>query len=90
MAVLKLNQWQVYIVQCADNTLYTGVTNNLDQRLKDHNLGKGAKYTRVRLPVKLVYTEACKSRSTASQREWEIKQLPRLDKLKLIASLSSV
>ena len=86
MAVLELNQWQVYIVQCADDTLYTGVTNNLDQRLKNHNLGKGAKYTRVRLPVKLVYAEVCENRSTASQREWEIKQLSRLDKLKLIAS----
>ncbi len=86
MAALKLNQWQVYIVQCADDTLYTGVTNHLDQRLENHNSGKGAKYTRVRLPVKLVYAEVCKNRSAASQREWAIKQFSRLDKLKLIAS----
>ena len=86
MAALKLNQWQVYIVQCADETLYTGVTNHLDQRLKNHNSGKGAKYTRVRLPVKLVYAESCQNHSVALKREWAIKQFSRLDKLKLIAS----
>jgi len=86
MVALKLNQWQVYIVQCADDTLYTGVTNHLDQRLKNHNSGKGAKYTRVRLPVKLVYAENCQNHSVALKREWAIKKFSRLDKLKLIAS----
>ncbi len=78
--------WSVYILQCNDATLYTGVTNDIEARLHAHNhLVTGAKYTRVRRPVSLVYSEICKSRSLAQKREHEIKKLTRLNKLKLIA-----
>ena len=73
-----------YIVKCADSTLYTGWTNDLDKRIKAHNSGKGAKYTRARRPVELVYYERFLTRQEAMKREWEIKQLARKDKLKLI------
>jgi len=75
--------WWVYIVECADNTLYTGITNDIDKRISVHNAGKGAKYTQSRLPVKLVYQESCKDRVHAGQREYQIKQLNRSDKEEL-------
>ncbi len=77
----------VYIVKCSDSTLYTGITSEMDRRIKEHNFSdKGAKYTRVRRPVELVYTEEYPSRSLASKREYEIKKhMSREDKLKLIA-----
>ncbi len=74
----------VYIVQCADNTLYTGWTTNLPRRLQAHNTAHGAKYTKPRRPVTLVYYESCDSKSQALQREAEIKQLTRQEKLCLI------
>lgn len=75
--------WYVYILECADGTLYTGITTDVNKRLETHNKGKGAKYTRVRLPVKLrVYFES-EDRSSASKEEWRIKQLTREQKLKL-------
>ncbi|NLP45869.1 MAG: GIY-YIG nuclease family protein [Epulopiscium sp.] len=74
----------VYILECSDHTLYTGWTNNLTKRLKTHAQGKGAKYTRARLPVKLVYYEKHKNRISAQKREYEIKQLTRKEKLQLI------
>ncbi|MDD3160037.1 MAG: GIY-YIG nuclease family protein [Candidatus ainarchaeum sp.] len=76
----------VYFVKCKDNTLYCGYTNNLENRIKIHNLGKGAKYTKKRLPVKLVYFEEFESKSEALKREYKLKQLKRLDKLNLINS----
>jgi len=79
--------WYVYIVQCADDSLYTGVTVDIERRVHEHNhSNKGAKYTRVRRPVSLVYQEACSTRSIACQREWAIKQLTRTQKLALTAS----
>ena len=73
-----------YILECADGTLYCGWTNNLDRRLKAHNEGKGAKYTRSRRPVALVYYEAFSTKEEAMRREYEIKQLPRKKKEELI------
>ena len=75
------------MVQCADKTLYTGITTVLERRIEEHNSSnKGAKYTRVRRPVKLVYSEKFPNRSTASSREYEIKKkMSRAEKLKLIA-----
>ena len=81
-----MKKWQVYILRCGDGTLYTGITNDLDQRLKAHNEKRGARYTRARLPVTLVYQEEAASRSQASRREIIIKKLPRLKKLELIAT----
>ncbi|RKM62895.1 MULTISPECIES: GIY-YIG nuclease family protein [unclassified Butyrivibrio] len=73
-----------YIVECADGSLYCGWTNDLEKRIADHNAGKGAKYTKTRLPVKLVYHEEFDTKEEAMSREWHIKQLRREDKLKLI------
>ncbi len=74
----------VYILECADGTYYTGWTNDLDRRLLAHNSGKGAKYTRSRRPVTLVYSAACESESEARSREYAIKQLNRSQKTALI------
>ncbi len=77
----------VYIVECADNTLYTGCTNNITHRIQEHNSGRsGAKYTRSRRPVRLVYTEQRATLSDALRREGEIKRLSRAEKLLLIQS----
>ena len=74
----------VYILRCGDGTLYTGWTNDLEKRLKTHAAGKGAKYTRARLPVTLVYTEAFETEHEARSRECHIKRLSRGQKLSLI------
>ena len=76
----------VYILRCADGTLYTGYTDNPERRARVHNAGKGAKYTRSRLPVELVYREAFGDKSAALRREREIKRLTRAQKLALIAA----
>ena len=74
----------VYIVKCADGTYYTGYTNDLERRIKQHNAGEGAKYTKGRRPVKLVHSERFKSKSKAMQREYKIKQLARQRKIEII------
>lgn len=75
----------IYILECSDKTLYTGYTNDLENRLKAHNEGKGAKYTKSRLPVKMVYSEAFDDKKEAMSREWFIKhRLTREEKLELI------
>jgi len=74
----------VYILQCADGTLYTGWTTDLERRLQAHNSGQGARYTRGRRPVRLVYHEEQPARSAAQKREVAIRRLSRVDKLKLI------
>ncbi len=78
--------YYVYMVKCADDTLYTGIATELDRRIEEHNASdKGAKYTRVRRPVKLVYSEKYPDRSSASKREYEIKKkMTRAEKLALI------
>lgn len=76
--------WIVYILECADQTLYTGVTTDLLRRLREHENGKGAKYTKGRGPLTLLYTETYHNRSDASKRELHIKSLTRASKLKLI------
>jgi putative endonuclease len=65
--------WIVYMLECADKTLYTGITNNLDRRMAEHGVGKGAKYTKGRGPFRLVYSETCQGRAEASRRETAIK-----------------
>ncbi|WP_017932165.1 GIY-YIG nuclease family protein [Robiginitomaculum antarcticum] len=76
--------WTIYILRCADGTLYCGVTNNLARRLTQHNAGRGAKYTMRRGPVTVVYTEDAPDRSAAQKREAAIKKLTRPEKLSLI------
>ncbi|NMA03542.1 MAG: GIY-YIG nuclease family protein [Clostridiales bacterium] len=76
----------VYILQCFDESLYTGWTNDIEKRLKAHELGKGGKYTRGRLPIRLVYLEKYDDKIAAQKREYQIKQMKRAEKLKLINS----
>lgn len=77
-------QWVVYILECADGTLYTGITDDLERRLKAHNSGRGAKYTRGRGPVQLRYQEPCGDHGMALRREIAIKRLTRTEKWALI------
>ena len=76
----------IYILECADSSLYCGWTNDIDRRVVAHNSGKGAKYTRSRLPVRLVYMEEFATKEEALSREWAIKKLTREDKLSLISN----
>ena len=84
----KESQWVVYIVKCNDETFYTGITNELERRLTEHNdstpNSKAARYTRARQPVELIYSEACTNRQEASKREFAIKKLRRRQKEELV------
>jgi len=79
-----------YLVKCADNTLYCGWTNHLEKRMEAHNQGKGAKYTKTRRPVELVYYESYPTKEEAMRREVQIKKLSRKDKLSLIEKSESL
>jgi len=79
-----MSDWKVYVLKCNDGSLYTGVTNDLAKRLKNHNLGLASKYTRAKRPVSVVHTEDTNNESSAKKREAEIKKLSRQDKLELI------
>ena len=79
--------WTVYILECSDQTLYTGITNDLMRRVAQHNAGQGAKYTRGRGPLKLVYWESCEDKSQALRREIRIKALSRAEKIELITKV---
>lgn len=79
-------KWFVYILECGDKSLYTGITNDIEKRLKAHNSGKGAKFTKYRCPVVLRYYEKVKDKSSALKREIAIKKLTRQKKLNLIAT----
>ncbi len=78
------SMWYVYIIKCSDKSLYTGITNDVARRVKVHNSRKGGKYTRSRLPVKLLYKEICQTKSEALKREIKIKSLSRKEKLELL------
>jgi len=80
----RINSWSVYMVECSDGTIYTGISNNVSKRISNHNDGKGAKYTRARLPVVLKWSQSCENKSEASKLEYKIKKLSRKQKLKLI------
>ena len=77
-------RWNIYIIECKDGKLYTGITNDLKRRIKQHNSGNGCRFTKYRIPVKLLYTEKASGRSEALKREAQIKKLPRQKKLELI------
>lgn len=79
-----MSSWWVYVVRCADGTLYTGISTNVEKRIATHNSGKGAKYTRTRTPVSLCACWEWPNRSSASKEEYRIKQLTRAEKLLLI------
>jgi len=76
--------WYLYILRCCDGTLYTGITTDVEKRLETHRPGKGAKYTRGRGPLELVYTEVCDSKSHALKRELRIKGMSKTEKLALL------
>ena len=80
------NTWHLYILRCGDGTLYTGITTDVEKRFEAHQSGKGAKYTRGRGPLELVYRETCGDHSSALKREAQIKKLSREQKQALIAS----
>ena len=86
MSDAPAKQWLVYILRCADRSLYTGITNDLPRRTRQHNGGTASRYTRSRRPVRVVYTEAVDSKGAALRRELAIKSLTRREKLTLIAS----
>ena len=86
MAERLLDIWFVYVLRCADGTLYTGITKDLARRTKQHNAGTASRYTRSRCPVKLAYQEPQRNRSLALKREAAIKRLPRRQKLALIGT----
>lgn len=79
-------KWYLYILRCADGTLYTGITTDVEARLETHRSGKGAKYTRGRTPLELVYREECEDHSQALKRELAVKAMSREEKQKLIKS----
>ena len=76
--------WYLYILRCGDGTLYTGITTDVEVRLEAHRSGKGAKYTRGRSPLELVYSEKCGTHSDALKREWAVKAMSKEEKWKLI------
>lgn len=76
--------WVCYLLRCADETFYCGITNDMEKRLTTHNAGEGAKYTRGRLPVMVVYCESCSDKSAALKREIRIKQMSRRAKETLV------
>jgi len=81
---VRKEKWILYIIRCSDLSLYTGITKNLDRRFKMHSEGRGARYTRSRLPLEIVYHEMCKSRTDALVRECAVKALPKSRKLELV------
>lgn len=78
------SNWYLYILRCRDDTLYTGITTDVEKRLEVHQTGRGAKYTRGRGPLTLVYRESCGSHSEALKRELAVKRLTRMQKMELI------
>jgi putative endonuclease len=78
-------RWFVYVVRCADGSLYTGISTDVEARVAAHNAGRGARYTRARRPVEVIHVERKRSQSTAAKREAAIKALPRARKLSLVA-----
>ena len=81
-----MEKWVLYVVRCSDGSLYTGVTKNLKRRVLEHNYGtKGAKYTRSRRPVKVVYEESCATYSDALKKEWAFKKFSKTKKERIIA-----
>ena len=82
--IKEKGMWYIYMVECADGTIYTGISNNVSKRILAHNSGKGAKYTKTRLPVTLKWSQSCENRSEASKEEYKIKKLSRKEKLQKI------
>jgi len=80
--------WHIYIIECSDGNLYTGITNNLERRIKAHSSGNGCRFTKYRTPVTLVHSEKAATKSSALKREAQIKRMPRIKKLTLIQTFA--
>lgn len=87
---MENKKWCVYMLECSDSTIYTGITNDLERRIKVHNSGKGSKYVKTRLPVKLVWSIESENRSEASKLEIKIKKLSRVQKINIIENKKEV
>ncbi|MFA6357886.1 MAG: GIY-YIG nuclease family protein [Candidatus Omnitrophota bacterium] len=83
---MLIASWQVYIIKCKDGLFYTGITSDLNRRIKEHNSGNGCRFTRYRIPVELAYSELAANRSGALKREAQIKSFTRKEKLRLIVN----
>jgi putative endonuclease len=81
----KASSWVFYVLKCRDNTLYTGITSDVSRRINQHNNGTASRYTRSRLPVKLVFSQPCRNRSQALRKEYAMKQLSRKEKIAYIS-----
>jgi len=88
--VKPADRWYLYLLRCGDSSLYTGITNNLERRLKMHQSGKASRYTRTHAPVEMIYSETCGDRSSALIRECEVKEWPRAKKELLVAGIKIV
>ena len=84
-----MENWQVYLIQCKDNTYYCGLTNDLDKRIEAHNSGQGSKYTRSRLPVQLIASSSMMSKSEAHRLEYLVKKQPRSLKVQFLMDYSN-
>jgi len=84
---MLMKKWSVYMLLCSDGSLYTGITTDVDRRVREHNSGKGSKYVRSRRPAELVWREDAKSRSEALQREAAVKALSKADKERLVEGI---
>lgn len=82
-----VSEWSLYVIKCGDGKLYTGITNDVEQRFSQHESGDGAKFTRGRGPLELVFRQAVGTRSRASKLEWRVKRLKRKDKERLVAGI---
>ena len=82
-----MGEWSLYLIKCGDGRLYTGITNDVEQRFLQHESGDGAKFTRGRGPLELVFRQAVGTRSRASKLEWRVKRLKRKDKDRLVAGM---
>ena len=87
LILLSNMPWFVYVIECKDSKLYTGITNNLERRIKNHNSGNGCRFTKYRTPVKLRYSEDCPTKPEALKREAQIKRMEKSEKLALIETL---
>jgi predicted GIY-YIG superfamily endonuclease len=86
----KKSKWFLYILKCSDGTLYTGITNDIARRIRQHNEGSASRYTRSRLPVKLLYRESCRGRSQALKKEFAVKSLSRKEKEEYIGKRKNI
>ena len=90
LLIMQDKPWSVYIIECRDGRLYTGISNDVERRVAEHNKGRGCRFTKFRYPVKLVYREECGTKSAVRKRELKIQSFTRLQKFELISKLQHI